>query len=605
MSRIDQTVSFPLSRIASALMLTALFPLSPAFAARTVTDDTVVVTATRTAQTADESLAAVQVIRREDIERAQANDVAELLRFFAGVDIARSGGPGQQTSLFLRGSESNHTLLLIDGVKVNNATDGAAAWQNIDPHLIERIEIVRGPRSSLYGSEAIGGVIQIFTRKPTATVSQGGGFGIGTNNTVRGDARVAGTRGIFRSSFGLSFQGTDGFQTLSSQTGDRGYNNKTFTAEVGADLGAVDVAFSLWSAQGKTEYYDFFATPIDQDYNNRISAITLSANPMANWSSTLKLSLTEDRIDQNQSSDVAETERWAADWQNTVQLGETQLLTAGAYASNENVNSVSFGTPLNEDRNVAAVFAQDQVTIGNVSAVVAARYTDDEYFDDETTWNATLGYRFNDRAGIYASAGTGYKAPTLFDLFGFAGNPDLDPEKSENYEIGLKYRVSAGNHLALTAFRNDIDDLVTYDFVNNVLKNIDRTRTRGVELDYRYAFGDWSGYVSGTLQDPEDRTTGDQLLRRAKRTAAATVNYKLGSYQLGARVLASSKRDDFGGEMDSYVVWDLNASKTVNRNLSLRGRLENAFDKDYETVRGYKTQGRAVYLNVVFSGEGV
>ncbi len=605
MSCIDQTASFPLSRTASALMLAILFPVSQAQAGGAVTDDTVVVTATRTAQTADESLASVQVIRRDEIERAQANDVAELLRFFAGVDIARTGGPGQQTSLFLRGSESNHTLLLIDGVKVNNATDGAAAWQNIDPHLIERIEIVRGPRSSLYGSEAIGGVIQIFTRKPTAGVSQGGSFGIGTNNTVRGDAHVAGSKGRFRSSFGLSFQGTDGFQTLTSQTGDRGYNNKTFTAEVGADLGAVDVAFNVWAAQGKTEYYDFFLTPIDQDYSNRISALTLSAKPAANWNSSLKLSLVEDRIDQNQSSDVAETERWAADWQNNIELGETQLLTLGAYASNENVNSVSFGTPLNEDRNVAAVFAQDQITIGDLSAVFAARYTDDEYFDDETTWNATLGYRFNDRASIYASAGTGYKAPTLFDLFGFAGNPDLDPEKSENYEVGVKFQISAGNHLGITAFRNDIDDLVTYDFVNNVLENIDRTRTTGVELDYRYAFGDWSGYVSGTWQDPEDRTTGDQLLRRARKTATATVNYRLGAYQLGARVLASSKRDDFGGELDSYVVWDLNASKTINRNLTVRGRLENAFDKDYETVRGYKTQGRAVYLNLVFSGEGV
>ena len=615
MSGTNHSALNPLSCAASVLMLVSLFPSSPSLADETVNGDTVVVTATRTARTANETLASVQVIRRDEIERAQANDVAELLRFVAGVDIGRSGGPGQQTSVFIRGAESNHTLLLIDGVKVNDATVGSAAWQNIDPTMIDRIEIVRGPRSSLYGSEAIGGVIQIFTRKPTAGVSQSGSFGLGTNNTVRGDARVAGKKDRFRLNAGLSFQSTDGYQTLISATGDRGFNNVTLDFDLGVDLGAVDVAFSSWASKGKTEYYDFFVTPIDQDYSNRVTALTLSANPADNWSSTLKLSYAADRIEQNQSSDLSATARWAADWQNDVQIGEAQLLTVGAYLANENVDSASFGTVVKEDKNIKAVFGQDQITLGDVSLLLAARYTDDEIFGNETTWNATLGYRFTDNTSAYASAGTGYKAPSFFDLFGFGGNTGLDPEKSTNYEVGVKHRINAGNQVSLTAFQNEIDDLINFVDPDGFLGpipgqnvNIDEARIRGVEVEYRYAIGNWSGNMSATYQDPEDRTTGEQLARRAKKSFAATLDYRLGAWQLGGQLLSTGEREDSAFNntvLGGYTVLDLNVSKSVNRNLTVRGRLENAFDKDYETAGGFKTQGRAVFLNVVYSGEGV
>ncbi|TCK19167.1 vitamin B12 transporter [Thiogranum longum] len=615
MSGIEQSVSTPLSCAASALMLFALFPSSQPVAAETVNGDTVVVTATRTAQTANEALASVQVIHRAEIERAQANDVAELLRFLAGVDIGRSGGPGQQTSVFIRGAESNHTLLLIDGVKVNDATVGSAAWQNIDPAMIERIEVVRGPRSSLYGSEAIGGVIQIFTRKPTAGVSQSGSFGVGTNNTVRGDARVAGTGDKFRASAGLSFQGTDGYQTLISATGDRGYSNMSLDFDFGADLGAVDMAFSTWASKGKTEYYDFFAAPLDQDYSNRVTAVTLSANPADIWSSTLRLSYTADRLEQNQSSDLSATARWAADWQNDVQIGEAQLLTVGAYLANENVDSASFGTVVKEDKNIRAVFGQDQIVLGNTSLLLAARYTDDEIFGNETTWNTTLGYRFTDSTSVYASVGTGFKAPSFFDLFGFGGNAGLDPEKSTNYEMGVKHHIDTGQQISVTAFQNEIDDLISFVDPDGFLGpvpgqnvNVDEARIRGVEVEYRYAMGDWSGHVSATYQDPEDRNTGEQLARRAKKSFSATLDYRLGPWQIGGQFLTTGEREDSAFSntvLGGYSVLDLNVSKLINRNLTVRGRLENAFDKDYQTAGGFKTQGRAVYLNVVFSSEGI
>ena len=615
MSRVERSVSYSLTSLASALALLSSY--AHAATPETVSSDTVVVTATRTAQTADASMASVQVIRRDEIERAQANDVAELLRFFAGVDIGRNGGPGQATSVFIRGTESNHTLLLIDGVKANTATDGGAAWQNIDPALIDHIEIVRGPRSSLYGSEAIGGVVQIFTRKPSKGVSEGGSFGLGSNNTVRGDARLSGTQGKVRGSMALSFQDTDGFQTLISQTDDRGYNNKTVNVDVGVDLGAVDVAFSTWVTQGKTEYYAGFPPFIslaDQDFRNQVTAVTLSSSPVDNWNSQLKLSFNEDRITQNQSSDVADTERWAVDWQNDIQLGETQLLTVGAYAANENVDFEGFGQPFNKDRNIVAMFGQDDIVLGGINVLLAARYTDDEVFGKETTWNTTLGYHFSAASSVYASVGTGYRTPTFVELFSSAGgNPNLNPEESTNYELGAKYQLGAGNKVSVTAFQNEIDDLVAFaqDAGGNfVAENVEKTRTRGVEIEYRYRFGKWSGFLSGTYQNPENRDTGEQLARRAKKSFSAALNYNAGPYQFGGKFLATGKREDFNGPfapspLGGYGVLDLNASKKINPNLTVRGRLENVFDKDYQTAGGFKTQGRAVFLNLDFSGKGI
>ena len=580
--------------------------------ADSLSTEPVVVTATRTARTADASLASVQVISRDEIERAQAGDVADLLRFFAGVDVARNGGPGQATSVFIRGAESNHTLLLIDGVKVNTGTDGGAPWQNIDPALIERIEIVRGPRSTLYGSEAIGGVIQIFTRKPPASgVSESGGIGIGSNNTLRADGSISGRRGRYRGGLGLSYYGTDGFQTRTAATLDRGFGNTSINFHLGADFDVVDVEFSSWVAQGRSEYLDFFLAPVDQDFANSASALTLRAAPAERWDSTLKLSLDRDNIEQNQSGDVTRTQRQAIDWQNDIQLGEAQLLTAGLYLAREETDSVIFGSGFEgKDKNIKAVFAQDQIRLGAHDLLLAARYTDDGFFGEKTTWNLAWGYQLTGVVRLYASAGTGFKAPTSLDLFGFGGNSDLRAETSRNYELGVQHRFAADHSLEVSVFQNSIDDLITYYDPDGFLGpipgqnvNIDRTRIRGVELQYAFAFGPLSGHLNAVRQEPEDRDSGDQLPRRAKKSLTAVLNYQLGRYGIGASFLASGRRPDTAfssTELGGYGVLDLNASVQLAPQLRLLGSVENLFDKDYETAGGFKSQGRALFLNLRF-----
>ncbi len=582
-------------------------------AAEMLSTEPVVVTATRTAQTADETLASVQVITREQIERSQAGDVAGLLRFLAGVDVARNGGPGQATSVFMRGAESNHTLLLIDGVKVNTGTDGGAPWQNINPAMIERIEIVRGPRSALYGSEAIGGVIQIFTRRAQADVSESGAIGLGSDNTFRAEGNIGGRKGRFRGGMGLSYYGTDGFQSRTAATRDRGFNNTSLNLYAGADLGVLDVELSSWLTKGKSEYFDFFLTPVDQDFDNSVTALTLRAAPAEDWNTSLKISRSRDNIKQNQSSDVTRTERWAADWQNDIRLGEYQMLTAGAYVATEETDSIVFGSGFEgKDKTVKAVFAQDQIDAGDHSLLLAARYTDDGFFGEKTTWNLAYGYRLTEVVNLFASVGTGFKAPSSLDLFGYGGNSDLRAETSKNYEFGVHHQFGPGHTLAVTAFQNSIDDLIAYRDPDGFLGpipgqnvNIDRARIRGVELQYRFLFGPLSGNVSATRQNPEDRDSGDQLPRRAKKSLAAVVNYRTGRFVFGGKFLATGERPDTAfttNELGGYGVLDLNASVQLTPKLRLQGTVENLFDKDYETAGGFKTQGRALFVNLRLGG---
>jgi vitamin B12 transporter len=607
--------------MAQLMLLTATaVAVSPVSSDTATTTDDVVVTATRTTHTADSALASVQVINRQQIENAQANDVAELLRFNAGVEIARNGGPGQAASVFIRGAESNHTLLLIDGVKVNTGTEGGAAWQNINPAMIERIEIVRGPRSSLYGSEAIGGVVQIFTRKPGQALSQQVALGVGSNNSFKSDARISAVQSGTRFGAGLSFYGTDGYQTRTTESLDRGHNNYSLDLNLGRDLGFADLDFSSWWSRGKTEYFadtnfDFILDPVDQDFQNGVSALTIDAAPAENWGSTLKLSYNLDEIKQNQSDDLARTKRWAGDWQNDVQIGEVHLLTVGAYLAKEETDAISFGAGFHDkDKNVKAAFAQDQIALGAHNVLVAARYTDDGQFGDKTTWNLGYGYSLTHQTSFYASVATGFKAPTFLDLFGFGGNPDLDPETSKSYEVGLTHQVKPGNTLEVSVFQNDIDDLINFfepdgSFANGVQgqqENIDESRTRGVELRYGYSLAAWSGNISAVYQDPEDRDTKDQLPRRAKKSLTASANYKVGKYRLGGQFLASGERPDFAGSprvLEGYGVLDLNADIRVSRNLVVQGRLENVFDKDYETAGTFKAQGRAYFVNLRLSGD--
>lgn len=563
-----------------------------------------IVTATRTVTDVGEVLAPVIVITREDLERSLAPDLADLLRFHAGIDIGRNGGPGQTTSVFIRGTESNHALVLVDGVRINPGTIGGAQVQNIVPDSIERIEIVKGPRSTLYGTDAIGGVINIITRSHSANTMSAtvGGGRYDTRN-----AAFAGSYGGDRGDVAVSgaWVESDGFPTRTTSDTDRGYENASVTAKARLDLGAVELGVRGWLAEGTTQYSDFFLTPVDQDFENSVLAGEAAFRPTERWLTRLTLSHIEDDLQQNQSDDFVRTRRNALDWQNDVELGEHNMFTFGALLTREDADTLEFGSGFDVETDVDMLFLQDRFDLGRHNLLLALAGLDHETFGRETTWNADYGLDIGSSTRLIASAGTGFRAPDSTDRFGFGGNPDLEPEQSRNYELSLQHHPGEHHQLALSLFRNDIEDLIEFVVLDpNTFegenRNVEEARIEGAELSYEYRDDSWRLRTEAIVQNARNLTDDTRLLRRAEESVTVSLVKRLAAFELGFDVLATGDREDFGFpepvKLDSYTLLNLTGRWFVTEGWSVQARLENALDEQYELANGFNTADRSLFV---------
>jgi len=578
----------------------------------------IVITATRTGVSEDRVIAPITVIDREELDRSLAPDVAELLRFQGGIEVARNGGPGQVTSVFIRGAESDHTLVLIDGVRLNSGTSGLAAIQNVSPDLIERIEIVKGPRSSLYGSEAVGGVINIITRgaqDATSVRAEAGGGHYGTRH-ASGGASVSGDR--LSGGLNVSWYDTDGFPTLEASNDDAGYDNLGFDAWTSADRGRVTVNAGHWQASGTTQYSDFFLTPVDQHFTNRVTRLGLTAQPTSRWESTLSVNRTLDEIEQGQGafdpSDYTKTDRYTADWQNVVAAPGGLQFVAGLYASREKTSGLIFGSPLEDSTgsgdvgiDVDAGYLETSFSRGRQQALVAARRSDHEIFGSQTSWNVEYGLDITGSLRLTTGAGKAFRAPTSLDLYGYGGNPDLDPEVSHEWDVALTQQIGDRHQLRAGAFRNRIDDLIEFVFTDpdtfqGENRNVEKAEIEGIELSYRYRGDFWRLRTELTFQDPRNKVTDEKLLRRADRFLTLSVVRQLGRHDVGMDVLATGPRQDFGGvRLAGYVLANLSSRVRLGDHWQVKARIENLLDQDYELADGYRSAGRGFYASLAYS----
>jgi len=580
-----------------------------AIADEVVPDGHLVVTATRIATPLEEVLAPVIVIDREAIERSVASDVPDLLRFHAGLDLSRNGGPGQTTGVFIRGADSNHTLVLVDGVRINPGTIGLAALQNIAPSSVERIEVVKGPRSALYGTDAIGGVVNVITRRGSR---DGWSAEVGYGDYDTREANLVGGFGGERVELDLGFAWLDssGFPTRSDDDVDRGYRNTSLTAQLRAPLGSGEVALRHWRSAGTSEYSDFFLTPVDQDYETSTTSLRFA------WPITdaARLQATashlEDRVQQNQSPDYLRTRRDSLDAQVDWTPVGRHAFGAGAMFSRERAGSESFGDVMQADTDQVNLYLQDRIESGPHHAQLALGYTDHETAGTAVTWNAEYGYAVGASTQLYGLAGTGFRAPDATDRYGFGGNPDLEPEHSRNLELGVRHRVDTRHAFAVAAFRNDIDDLIefvtiSFDPFSGENRNVDEARIEGIEASWEYDAAPWQARLEAVHQNPRNLTTGEWLLRRARDSLTLSVERTMGPVAVGVDLLAAGERQDVGFPepvtLDPYVLANLTARWQVNQAWALLARVENLLNEQYELARGFNTPDRGIYMSVRYA----
>jgi vitamin B12 transporter len=602
--------SFPLRSGALAPVLSVL---SLAVAASVHAQDAinnVVISASRTEQRIQDALPATTLITRADIDRAQAVDLPSLIRNVTGIEIVQNGGVGTVSSAFIRGAESRHTLVLVDGIPINNLNFSAAALEHIPLVNVERIEVVRGNVSSLYGSNALGGVIQIFTRDAgtspwTSLTAQVGS---------RGLVDVSGSTGVKKES-GLAL--TASAQTLHSQgfnainqkelTGtnpDRdGYSRRVLSAGVSQDLSQLGrIGLKLSESKGMTEYDSQFGPATQTDKSN-FALTNASLYGQFKLASDLQLDAnmgqTSDSLD---ASVTAYPYRIKSSSQNS-SLGLTwralqgHIVTAGYETTTQRLDSDTVYKKT--ERTLNASRLGYLINQGDHLLQINLRQDDYSDFGMATTGLFGYGYRLTPALRVSANTSTGFMAPTFNDLYyPYGGNPNLRPEHLRSNEIAAQY-ASGAHDLRVTYFDNQFTDLIGNNS-SYVRTNIAKAQNKGVELIYIGKFANSTINAGFTSQDPLNSITQKQLDRRAKTIANFGLNQDLGAWSVGAQTRYSSERPDAAQTktLGAYFVSDLTASYQWSRDLKLIGRINNVFDRKFETAYGYNQVRRGVFAGL-------
>ena len=587
--------------------------------------DTIVITATRTPTPLENVGSAVSVITREQIERSQARSVTDLLRTVPGISVTQSGRPGSQTSVFVRGLNSNQTLFLIDGARITSPLNGLVTLSNLTPDQVERIEVVRGPQSTLYGADAMGGAINIITRKGAGPMSGSATLEGGSHDSFRQGLELSGSTEKLSGAVGMSHLKTnndfpnDDYENLTVNGSGtyRAMENLMFGA-------AVRYTKAEAGVPGPVAFYPANLTERLKD-ETLFARIGMDLTVGKIWKQTLFVAEThEELFDRGNPFAISDsrTDIVQVGWQHTLDLKNWGTWTAGLdWFDNRGEYETLGAIPFDESAQTIAGYVQDQVTLFNRLVLTGgARYDDNSRFGDRFTWRSAAVLRFDETGTrVKASGGTGFKAPTLNDLFlsfpsdgpfaAFVANPNLKAEKSTGWDVGIEQDLGPKAMIGARYFENDVRDLITFSFVapNFTQTNIDHARTRGIEatLEVRPVkdLTLWANYT--WLAEAKNLTTGANLLRRPEQTGSAGANYRfLDRFDLSTTVSLVGERDDidpvtFATVQDpSYAKWDVALSIDVHKNLRVFGRVENLLDNPYQEARGFPALGRVFWGGV-------
>lgn len=575
----------------------------------TTLSEEIVVSANRVDTPAEEVGSAVTVITREEIERRHQTSVLELLRTVPGLEVAQTGGPGRVASVFIRGGNSAHTLVLIDGMRINDNNSGEFSISDLTADNVERIEVLRGPQGGLYGSEAVTGVVSITTRRGEGPARAWLGGEVGTEGLYRLRAGVAGGNPRWDYSVGLQELSTDGISAASEAAGnteDDSWENFTASGRFGAAFagdGRVDLAVRYTDGDTGVDGFAFGVGPVDdldarQKRETLTAGLTVSKPFAAWWNQVFYVGSGQDELIGEDPGDVfnnfeitSSTSEFLT--QSELALAENDTLTIGyRVEKREGDNVGSFDESLYQ----RSFFAQNLWSWRDRHHLtVSVRNDDHSRFGDETSYRFTGSLLFGEGTRVHGTFGTGFKAPTFNDLFfpGF-GNLDLRPETSEGWDLGVEQTLLGGAlAVDLTWFDNEFEDLIQFTFPAGFV-NVASATSQGLELTARWEPSEkMLLQASHTFTETEDLATGEPLARRPEHRSTLYAAFEPAPRLRGTAslIVVRDRIDSDGSTMDDYERIDLSLDYQATRWLKPYLRLENVLDEDYSEIPGYTAPG--------------
>ncbi|MGF6610932.1 vitamin B12 transporter [Paraburkholderia sp. WSM4175] len=576
----------------------------------------IVVTAQRGPQALRDAIPQTTQFDQQDIADTTATDLPGLLQLAPGAQISRTGGPGSTTSLFLRGASSTQSLLLIDGVRVDSVSLGSAQLAQIPLDQVDHVEVVNGNVSALYGSGAIGGVVQVFTKDggdhpPRFNFS----VGYGSYHT---QTQTAGVNGALdqdgRTTFNISLARTkdDGFSSLNpleapaANPNANGNLNESISASLRHKFtDRWDAGVSYFQSNNDNSYDNAYGEPTDlNNLYSKVRQVSVFANGKLTdwWTTHFTVAEGDDRSVSNTNgiyNGRFDTDNRQYTWQNDFAFAANQKLQFGYEHLDQTLDSDTFAAP---DRHVDSVFAGYSARFGRNQ--IQANVRRDQYSDFGGANSYYLGYGFDitSRWKVTASYSDAFRAPSFDDLYyPISGNPSIQPERSHSVEAGLQYATDALGVMRLNAFQTRYTNLI--DYVQTIpgiylAENVGHAKVQGLE-------GSWSGHVGKTdvratvtLQNPVDLDNGTDLVRRARRFGSFAVNRSIGGWRVGGEWIVSGPRTDSTGNLGGYGIVNLSARYNVTKAWYVSAQIDNLFNKDYETAYSYNSPRRGAYVTL-------
>ncbi len=556
---------------------------------------TIVVTASRGEQNIENVPARISIIEPKILDQSSITSFPHILKNDASINMVQSGGFGQQASIFLRGTESDHTLVMRDGVRLNTATSSAASLPFIDTTDIEQIEVLKGPASVLYGTDAIGGVVHIISKTP----QKSGAFvtgEIGENKTYKSSIGADfAENGVYAQIRGQRLE-SDGTPILNNQKRNYSYDQKGYSAKLGVEKDNYSASIDYSTNEGLNEFNKYGALEVT-DFKNEIVNLKGSVKLVDQFELNARLSQFKDEADylvspsyiHSISQEAEVFGKWSFTNSQNILLGTTQRkLEAKTSALNEEIDSAGY-------------YIQHQLNTDKLHTQVGLRVEDNEKFGTHTVAQGAVRYDFSPITSVYTNIGTAFKAPTLNDLYAnWGGNPDLKPEESISYEIGIDQKLPFNILVGASTFYTEIDNLITSKCISNCPSwsssdwkniNIDQASILGAELYAKWKLEDYFISTNYQYAKSKDEQTNDDLLRRPRHSLTVSAGIQNDVYGLSTSIIAKSKAKDFADDendpltnLPGYATVDFNAYWNVNPNIKLFTNIENMGDVKFKTA---------------------